>query len=103
MTTKRFTVTAIIYSKKGRVLSIGKNSYTKTHTYQAKIAESVGEPFKIFLHAEIHAITRLKDINKAYRISVFRYNADGNPVNAKPCQICAHALKQTPIKRIEHT
>ena len=41
MTTKH-KITAIIYDKKGRVLSIGQNSYIKTHPYQAKIAKQVG-------------------------------------------------------------
>ena len=100
---KQQQITAIIYDRKGKVLSVGQNSYIKTHPMQAKYAAEMGEGYKTYLHAEISSIIRCTNINKAYRISVFRYNADGKPVNAKPCQICAHALKQTPIKLIEHT
>jgi hypothetical protein len=32
--TKRQAITAIITDKKGRVLSIGQNSYSKTHPLQ---------------------------------------------------------------------
>ena len=37
-------MTAIIYDRRGRVLSVGKNSYFKTHTLQAKHAAKVGTP-----------------------------------------------------------
>lgn len=96
-------LTAIITDKKGRVLSIGKNSYVKTHPLQAQHANKVGLPEKPFMHAEIHAITRLKNLSKAHKISIFRYNKHGQPVNAAPCPICLSALKQANIKVIEHT
>jgi tRNA(Arg) A34 adenosine deaminase TadA len=99
----RQAITAIIYDKKGRVLSIGQNNYLKSHPLQAHHADAVGEPYKIFLHSEIHAITRCPDISKAYRISVFRYGKDGRPMLAAPCPICRSAIAATPIKIIEHT
>jgi deoxycytidylate deaminase len=81
-------ITAIIYDKKGRVLSIGKNSYTKTHTLQhihAKKAiqsnpelrrtHNVGMDFQ---HAEINAITKCRDLSKAYSISITRIAKDGS-------------------------
>lgn len=96
-------ITAIIYDKRGRVLSIGKNSYVKTHPLQAKHAKACGEHHKLFLHAEIHAITRCKDLDRAYRMVITRYYANGQPALAKPCIICQEALTYTPIKIIEHT
>jgi tRNA(Arg) A34 adenosine deaminase TadA len=103
MTTKRFSVTAIIYDKKGNVLSVGKNSYVKTHPLQAHYARRAGEPYKVFLHAEIHAITRCADLDKAHRIAIFRYREDGSPAKAEPCKICAQAIAKTNIKVVEHT
>lgn len=101
---KRHDVTAIIYDKRGRILSIGKNSYVKTHTLQAKYAKKAGEDHKIFMHAEIHAISRCRSLKDAHRISVMRFDAFGNPRLAKPCKICEAAIKeQTGIKVIEHT
>ncbi len=97
------TVTALIYDKKGRVLSVGKNSYVKTHPLQAKHAEKTGQPYKQFLHAEIHAITRCKEIKRAHKIFVIRYNKQGEPVLAKPCQVCASAIQASGIKYVEHT
>lgn len=100
---KRHSLTAIIYDKKGRVLSVGQNNYVKTHPLQKKHAEKVGEPYKEFLHAEISAIVKCTNLAKAYRISIFRFNADGTPAVAKPCPVCMSALRAAGIERIEHT
>lgn len=100
---KKHSISAIIYDKRGRVISVGSNSYVKTHPMQAKYASAAGDPKKVFLHAEIHAITRCSDINKAFRIAVFRYNEDGSPALARPCPICMSAIRAAGIKHIEHT
>lgn len=100
---KRFAITAIAYDKRGRVLALGKNSYVKTHPIQAEHAVAVGEPHKIFLHAEIAALLKIKDTSKVSRFVVFRYNSDGTPGNAKPCKVCARALKLAGITNVEHT
>jgi len=96
-------ITAIIYDKRGAILSIGKNSYVKTHPLQARYANKVGLSKKVFLHAEIDAIIKCKDISKAFRILIVRTLANGATGCAKPCPICVEGIKQTPIKRIEHS
>jgi deoxycytidylate deaminase len=103
LTRSRFDITAIIYDKRGRVLSIGKNSYFKTHPYQTKCAERVGLPDKQFLHAEIHAIVKCKQLSKAHKIIVMRFDKSGESRNAKPCPVCQSAIEATSIKIIEHT
>lgn len=96
-------VTALIYDRKGRVLSVGQNSYIKTHPLQAKHAKKTGMPEKMFLHAEVHAITRCRDLSKAHKIFVSRYNKNGEPVLAKPCPVCISAIRASGIKYVEHT
>ncbi len=103
MTKKRFDITAVIYDKRGRVLSIGKNSYVKTHPHQAFHAACVGLPDKQFLHAEVHAIVRCRKLEKAHRIVVMRYDSDGKAKNAKPCPVCESAIRAAGIKVVEHT
>lgn len=100
---KRHELTAIIYDKKGMPLSIGYNSYIKTHTYQAKIAMQVGLPEKKYIHAEIDAILKLKHPERAHRILVTRFGASGEEVSAKPCPICQRAIQLANIQVIEHT
>ena len=100
----RFDMTAVIYDKKGRILSIGKNSYIKTHTVMAKMANKVGLPDKVFLHAEVDAILKCRDLSKAHRIFVSRFYKNDNPAPAKPCPICVEAIRElTDIEVIEHT
>ncbi len=101
--TKHQHITAIITDKKGRVLSIGQNSYTKTHPMMSEYGMPFNEPHKTFLHAEVHAIVRCKNLDKAHKISVFRYNQSGKPLLAKPCKICQSAIDATGIKVIEYT
>jgi len=103
MPSKRQQVTAVIYDKRGRVLSIGQNSYVKSHPIQAKYAKLAGLEHNIYLHAEIAAITKCQDLTRAYKIFVVRYDSLGNPTLAKPCKICQSAISATNIKVIEHT
>ena len=103
MTKARFEITAVLYDKRGRVLSIGKNSYIKTHPYQAKCARKVGLPEKQFLHAEIHAIVRCKQLHRAHRIVITRFGSSGLPKTAKPCPVCISAIQAAGIKYVEHT
>jgi tRNA(Arg) A34 adenosine deaminase TadA len=99
----RPTLTAIIYDKKGNILSIGKNSYVKTHPLQSYYANKANDTHKKYLHAEIAAIVRLGYAARPYRIVVHRYGSNGEPRLAKPCAICIGAIKDYGIKRIEHT
>jgi deoxycytidylate deaminase len=101
--TQHQSITAIIYDKRGRVLSVGQNSYIKTHPMQASFARKVGTEHKIFLHAEVHAIIRCKDLSKAHKILVTRYSKEGKPMLAKPCKICQSAIEAAGIKIVEHT
>ena len=103
MSKVRYQVTALITDKRGRVISIAQNSYVKSHPFQARLAEQMGEPHKIYLHAEVHAILKCQDLSKAHRIFISRFDSTGNPVNAKPCKICAEAIRKAGIKIVEHT
>jgi deoxycytidylate deaminase len=103
MSKTRFDITAFIYDKRGRILSVGKNSYYKTHPLQYRHACKVGLPHKQFLHAEIHAIARCKRLDKAHKIVVMRFDSEGRPRNAKPCPVCESAILAAGINIIEHT
>jgi tRNA(Arg) A34 adenosine deaminase TadA len=97
---RKYDIRAICYDKKGRVLSVGYNSYTKTHPIQDYYARQAGHPQRIFLHAEIAALLRAKDKNIH---KVERYARDGSPMNASPCPVCVRAIKAWGVNFIEHT
>ena len=103
MSRQKQTITAIIYDKKGRVLSIGQNDYEKTHPMMLKYGKKVGMPERIYLHAEIAAITRCADMKKAHRMLITRFTKDGKPALAKPCPICESAIKATNIQIVDYT
>lgn len=101
LTNRKHRLVAIITDKKDRILSIGVNSYQKTHPKQAYFAEKYGNKNRIYLHAEIDALIKCK--HKAHKIYVARINKKGLPLLAKPCQICQQAIKDIGIKKIYHT
>ena len=100
---QRQHITAVIYDKKGRVLSVGQNSYIKTHPMQLYHAKKTNQNDKIFLHAEIASIVKCKDIRNAHRIFISRWYKNGAPANANPCPVCMSAIRSTGIKVIDHT
>lgn len=103
-THQQYQTRAKIYDRRGRVLAVGHNSFTKTHTLQAYWARRAGEPMKIYTHAEIAAIARCRAvIDRAYRIEVSRYGTNGEPRLARPCPICMGAILSTNIQLIEYT
>lgn len=99
---KKHIIKALIYNKKGRILSIGENCYLKTHPLQKKMAIAAGQPERIYLHAEIAALVKLKNWEKVFRIVITRFTADGKPANAKPCPCCMNLLNKLGVV-IEHT
>jgi tRNA(Arg) A34 adenosine deaminase TadA len=99
----KFSLKAVIYDKKGNVLSIGQNSYIKSHPYMKELASKHGMPYKIFLHAEVAAILKCNDLSKAYRILVTRTGKSGDLLLATPCKICQSAISAAGIKIIEHS
>jgi len=102
MSDRRF-VKATIYNKRGHVIAVGENSYSKTHPYQIHLSRKHGNGEQIYLHAEIAALIKLKDKDKAYKIKVERYGKQGEPLIAKPCPICSAAIAEAGIKIVEHT
>lgn len=98
---KRFAITAMAYSKRGRLLSIGKNNYLKTHPLQAHFAQKVNKPHCIYLHAEIDALLKAKE--PVHELRIFRYNSFGIPVKAKPCVICNEAILHFGVQKVIHT
>lgn len=103
MASNKHNITALVYDKRGKLLSVGKNSYVKTHPLQARLAHKVGLDDKIFLHAEIDALIRLKDWSKAHKIVVTRIGRSGQHLMAKPCPVCQQAIEMAGIKVVQHT
>lgn len=100
---QKYKICAIILDKKGHILSKGFNSFSKTSPRQAYYAEKYGNKHKIFIHAELDAICKLKYTDEPYSIYIVRVNNQGKTSLAKPCKICAMAIKDAGIKEVYHT
>jgi tRNA(Arg) A34 adenosine deaminase TadA len=98
----RHTLTAYCYDRKGKLLSKAENNYKKSHPIQAHFANLVGMPARIYLHAEIHALIKAGD-KQVYKIVIMRIGKNHKPLNAKPCPICAAALKAYGVQFISYT
>ncbi len=97
----RFNLIAFALDKRGRIISVGTNSYSKTAPQQAKYAKVSGNSNKIYLHAEIAAL--LKARRKVYTLIVIRLNKQGKPMLAKPCELCQLAISAAKVKNILHS
>lgn len=98
-------VVAFILDSKGRVLTEGWNSYTKTHPIQKKAAIANNNEYKCFLHAEIMALTKLsyKQLDKKEAIVVLRMDSDMNMIPGKPCGICNSVISKYGIQDVIHS
>lgn len=103
MSIKRYSLFATCYDKRGKVLSYGENSYTKTHPLMQNLSiKAHGHPEKIYLHAEVQALLRCGD-KKPYRLLVQRFDSEGKMATAKPCPICQKALRLYGVKELWYT
>lgn len=98
---KRYEITALAYDKRGRLLSVGKNSYVKSHPVQRKYGVRAGRPKAIYMHAEIAAL--LKARGPVHKLVVLRYDTNGKPAPAAPCIMCQLAIKDFGVKEVEHS
>jgi len=97
---QRENFTVFIKDKRGRVLSVGKNNYGKTHPLMFKLGKKHNLEEKVFLHAEVDAIIKCPNLDRAYTIEVYRINSQGKYMPSKPCPICRSAIESTTIKQI---
>lgn len=98
---KRHQITALAYDKKGKLLSVGRNSYVRTHPLQAHYGKRSGRPAAIYLHAELAALIKAR--GQVHRLVIMRYHNNGAPALAKPCPACQMAINDFNVKIVEHT
>lgn len=95
----RVRIGCVLTDKKGRIIGAGYNK-KKSHPYQHRLCQEHNQN-KIFLHAEIDALIRKEgDVHTVY---VARIKKDGSLGKAKPCEICAAAIKESGAQRLVFT
>lgn len=97
----KYKLTALAFDKRGRLLSVGTNSYVKTHPLQAKYAKKANTEYKVYLHAEIAALIKAK--GKVHKLVISRLGSDGRFLPSKPCPICQMAIEDFGVAEVEYT
>jgi deoxycytidylate deaminase len=95
-------VIALVTDSRGHILSKGENSYSKTHPLQKRMAQSEEEEERVFLHAEISALVKIR-WGKPTTIYVARLKKDGEYGMSRPCPICMRAIREAGINRVVYT
>ena len=84
------------------IIEIGRNSYTKTHPMQSHYCNKIDSNRKReYLHAEIAALVKTRKTPSA--IMVIRVTKNSSIKMARPCNICALAIKEASIKYIYYS
>lgn len=97
----KHVITARIYDKRGRLLTRAQNNYTHSHPLQASFARKAGQPARIYLHAEIAALVKLRKHDRPWRMEVERIRKDGTKGSAHPCPVCMAAINHWGIEELE--
>ena len=93
---------AVITAKNGRIVSVGENSYSRSHPMQARYGERYTTPEACFIHAEVAAIIRAK--GKGHTLYVSRVLKNGTEAMARPCPACLGAIKfETKLRKVVYT
>jgi deoxycytidylate deaminase len=98
----RYVITASCFDKKGRLISTGQNSYSRSHPLMKHFSTIAGQPYREKIHAELAALIRSKG-KEVHTVLVQRFDANGNPKLAMPCKVCMLAIKAFGVKRIIYT
>lgn len=89
---KKFYLGAVI-AKGNKILSIGVNSYKKTHT-------KCKDYYSQAMHAEMHAILTAEVDIKGATIYIYRESKAGKRGCSRPCHRCMYNLQISGIKAI---
>lgn len=91
-------IVALAYDKHGHLISVGRNSYKKTHPIQYKYATSANRG-QIFLHAEIDAL--IKAHFHVHKMVINRIGRTGRLLASQPCSMCLAALMDAGVEELE--
>jgi deoxycytidylate deaminase len=93
---------ACVLLRKGRIVVRSTNVFGKTHPVQSRLADRVGQPYRVSLHAELRALLNPKAAS-CDTLVVGRVNRQGELCLARPCPVCQLAISESGIKRVYYS
>ena len=96
----KYKIGVALYDKSMNCISWGWNK-RKTHPRQKKYADKVGQGNRLYLHAEIDALIKVRSV-MPYTIVVVRTTSKGLGM-ARPCPICMRAIKEAGVREIYYS
>ena len=93
---------ACVLLRKGRIVVRSTNVSGKTHPVQSRLADRVGQPYRVSLHAELRALLNPKS-SSCDTLVVGRVNRQGELCLARPCPVCQLAISESGIRRIYYS
>lgn len=98
---KKFFVICAALDHHNNIISIGQNSYQKTHPMQSRLAIKSGNASREYLHAEIASLVKCR--HDVESIMVIRMTSKGLIRMARPCNICTLALREAKVRYVYYT
>lgn len=98
----RPSIISYALDKKKRIVSIGMNSYIKTHPTQFKYGKMSGNENKTYIHAELDSLIKAKG-KKIHTVIVCRHDRNKVLAIAKPCESCMLALKDYGVEEVYYS
>ena len=98
---KKYTVFCAALNINGDIISVGTNSYTKTHPMQKKLAQKCGNSNREYLHAEVAALVKCR--KQVCSLVVVRMTRTGIVRMARPCPICFQAMKEAGVIKVYYS
>ena len=106
-TRKKFVIKATALDKKGVVLAIALNDYTKSSPYQKSLSLRAGlSEMRTSVHAEVLCLVRAKRKHpnkRVHTLLIERYDSEGKPRLAKPCASCELAIRDSGVQIVLYT
>lgn len=91
----------VVILQKKNMVAFGFNQKDKTHPY----LREEGFYYNQSLHAEMHAIFKMKnkDLLEGSTVIVYREDKNGNVALSRPCEVCQKLLRKYKVKKIQYT
>jgi len=89
-------------ASQNRIAVRSTNVWGKTHPVQSRLAEQVGQPYRVSLHAELRALLK-PDAALCDTLVIGRVNRRGELCMARPCPVCQLAIAESGIERVYYS